>query len=104
MRPLPEEPYRELRALFDHLVETVQAVRDQLGPPDQRLAALDNVLYQAQTYQHTTCERCGASFRREALHAESYAIAGYARVCPRCNREVGGAPDLEGDDDDGSTS
>lgn len=103
MHSMPEEPYRELRALFDRLVETVQAARDQVGPPDHRLAALDDVLRQAHTYQQTSCERCSAPFRREALHAESYAVAGYARVCPRCNREVRGAPDLEGDDDDGST-
>ncbi len=102
MHPMPEEPYRELRALFDHLVETIQAARNRFGTSDHRLAALDNVLRQAQTYQQTSCERCGAPFRREALHAESYAVAGYARVCPRCNRAVGGVPDLKGDAD-GST-
>ncbi len=100
MHAMPDEPYRELRALFNHLVDTVQAVRHRFDPSDPRFHDLDDVVRQAQIYQHTSCERCGAPFQREALHPESYAVAGYAAVCPRCNREVGGAPDLAGDDDD----
>ncbi len=99
MYRIPEDSYRELRALFQHLVETAQAIRDQFDAHDGRFQALDEVLRQAQDYQQTSCERCGAPFQREALHAESYAVAGYDSVCPRCNRELGGAPDLEEDHD-----
>lgn len=99
MHSTPEDPYRELRSLLDHLVETTQATRDHFEVDDGRFRALDDVLRQAHAYQQTSCERCGAPFQRHSLHAEEYVVAGYAHVCPRCNRELGGAPELEGDRD-----
>ena len=100
MQPLPDEPYREVRALFNHLVQPVQEVRQRFGPRDGRFQTLDDVVRQALAYQHTSCDRCGTPFRREALHPESYTVAGYAAVCPRCNRALGGAPQLTGDEDE----
>jgi hypothetical protein len=92
MHRMSEESYRELRALFDHLVDAVDTARSQFRKSDPRLQELDAVLYQAHAYQHTSCERCGAQFESSSLHAESYATAGYRHVCPRCNRELGGTP------------
>jgi hypothetical protein len=92
MQHMPNEPYRELRALFDHLVDVVDAARQQLGQADPRLQQLDEVLRQAQAYQQASCERCGAQFEASTLHPESYAVGGYRTVCPRCNRELVGQP------------
>jgi hypothetical protein len=90
MQHMHEQPYRELRALFDHLVDTVDAVQQQLGKDHPQLSALDDVMRQAHAYQQAACERCGVAFTQSTLHAESYAAGGYSRVCPRCNRELGG--------------
>ncbi len=92
MQRMPEQPYRELRALFDHLVDTVHVVQQQLGQDHPQLRALDEVMRQARDYQQASCERCGASFEQSRLHVESYAAGGYSNVCPRCNRELGGQP------------
>ena len=91
MDPLPDEPYRERRARFNHLVLTVQEARPRFGARDPRFQALDDVGHQAHAYQHTSCDRCGTPFRREALHPESSTVAGSALVCPRCHRAFGHA-------------
>ena len=100
MQPLPDAPYREVRARVDHLVQTVPAARQRFGPRAGRFQALDDVVRQAQAYQHTSCDRCGTPLQQEALHPESATVAGYATVCPHCNRAVGGAPQLAGDEDE----
>lgn len=92
MQRMPEEPYRELRALFDDLVRVVDLVRQQFGPDDSRFQVLDEVLRQAQAYQQASCERCGTQFEASTLHAESYTVGGYRTVCPHCNHELATLP------------
>ncbi len=92
MQQMSEQPYRELRALFDHLVQVAEDVHQHLRNSNPRRHALAEVLRQAHAYQQASCERCGAQFEASRLHEESYAVAGYQQVCPRCNRELGGQP------------
>ncbi len=92
MQQMPEQPYRELRALFDHLVQATEEVQQQLRESDPRRQVLDDVLRQAHAYQQASCERCGTQFEASRDHAESYAAGGYSQVCPRCNQDLGGQP------------
>ncbi len=92
MHRMSEQPYRELRALFDHLVQVADETLQQVGADTPRGQALGDVLRQAHAYQQASCERCGTQFEASMSHAESYAVGGYSHVCPRCNRELGGQP------------
>ncbi len=97
MHPLPAAPYRQRRARFPHRGQPGQAARPRFGARAGRFQACDDVVRQAHADQPTRCDRCATPFRREALHPESDTMAGSALVCPRCNGEVGGTPQLTGD-------
>ena len=96
MQRMSEQPYHELRALFDHLVQVAEDVQQHLRQNNPRRHALAEVLCQAHAYQQASCERCGAQFAASQLHEESYAVGGYQQVCPQCNQEcnheLGGQP------------
>ncbi len=92
MQRMPDEPYRELRALFDDLVRVLDAVQQRVDEDDSRFRPLADLLRQAHAYQNAACERCGEQFQAQTNHPEFYPAGGYSKVCPRCNRELADRP------------